>query len=50
MIKRWAVIKSHFYALIMCVLTCASRIWLVAIPWTIDHQAPLSTGFSRQEN
>ena len=50
MIKRWAVIKSHFYTLIMCVLSCASHVWLVAIPWTIDHQAPPSVGFSRQEN
>ena len=32
-----------------CVLSCFSRVWLFEIPWTVEHQAPLSTGFSRQE-
>ena len=27
-----------------------SRVWLVATPWTAAYQAPLSMGFSRQEN
>ena len=26
-----------------------SYVWLLATPWTADHQAPLSMGFSRQE-
>ena len=26
-----------------------SNIWLFVSPWTVDHQAPLSMGFSRQE-
>ena len=26
-----------------------SRVWLFASPWTVAHQAPLSSGFSRQE-
>ena len=26
-----------------------SRVWLLAIPWSVAYQAPLSTGFSRQE-
>ena len=26
-----------------------SRVWLLATPWTASHQAPLFTGFSRQE-
>ena len=26
-----------------------SRVWLFATPWTVAQQAPLSTGFSRQE-
>ena len=26
-----------------------SRVWLLVIPWTADHQAPPSMGFSRQE-
>ena len=32
-----------------CVLSHFSRVWLFAKLWTIAHQAPLSTGFSRQE-
>ena len=27
-----------------------SRVWLLATPWTAAHQAPLSMGFSRQED
>ena len=37
----------------VCVCVCAqqlSRVQLFATPWTIAHQAPLSMGFSRQEN
>ena len=30
-------------------LSCFSRVWLFATPWTVAHQAPLSIGFSRQE-
>ena len=26
-----------------------TRVWLLATPWTAAYQAPLSTGFSRQE-
>ena len=33
----------------VCVLSHFSRVQLFAIPWTIDCQAPLSLGFSRQE-
>jgi len=32
-----------------CMLSCFSRVWLCATPWTAAHQAPLSTEFSRQE-
>ena len=32
-----------------CMLSCFSPVWLCATPWTAAHQAPLSTGFSRQE-
>ena len=31
------------------VLSCFSRVWLFATLWTVDHQAPLYMGFSRQE-
>ena len=30
-------------------LSCFSHVWLFATPWTVAHQAPLSTEFSRQE-
>ena len=32
-----------------CGLSCFSRVWLCATLWTVTLQAPLSTGFSRQE-
>ena len=32
-----------------CMLSCFSRVQLCVTPWTTAHQAPLSTGFSRQE-
>ena len=32
-----------------CVLSRFSRVQLFATLWTVAHQAPLSTGFSRQE-
>ena len=31
------------------VLSCFSRVQLLATLWTVAHQAPLSMGFSRQE-
>ena len=31
-------------------LSCFSRVWFCATPWTAAHQAPLSTGLSRQES
>ena len=40
------------YIVCVCVCVCAlsrfSCVWLFVILWTIDHQAPLSMGFSRQ--
>ena len=33
----------------MCTLSHFSSVWLFAILWTVAHQAPLSSGFSRQE-
>jgi len=32
----------------VCALSCFSRVWLFATPWT-EAQVPLSMGFSRQE-
>ena len=42
-VHRWA----HAHLQGMCAL---SRVWLFATPWTGAHQAPLSMGFSRQDN
>ena len=41
----------HMYLFIyyVCVLSCFSRVHLVATPWNVAHQAPLLVGFSRQE-
>ena len=35
--------------LLLLLLSCFSHVRLYATPWTAAHQAPLSTGFSRQE-
>ena len=32
-----------------CMLSCFSHVQLLATPWTVAHQAPLSMGFSWQE-
>ena len=32
------------------VLSCFNCVQLLATPWTVAHQAPLSLGFSRQEH
>ena len=34
----------------VCVLSGFSCVWLLATPWTVAHQAPLSMQFSRQES
>ena len=31
-------------------LSCLSRVWLIATLWTVARQAPLSKGFSSQED
>ena len=36
--------------LLLLLLSRFSRVRLSATPWTVDHQAPLSMGFSRQEH
>ena len=40
----------YYRSMCVCVLSCFSCIRFFATPWTIAHQAPLSMGFSRQEN
>ena len=42
--------QIHIHAIgRVCVLSCFSRVWFFAIPWTIARSAPLSMGFFRQE-
>ena len=33
----------------VCVLSCFSHVWLLATPWTVACQVPLSVGFSEWE-
>ena len=33
-----------------CVCVCVCLVQLFVTPWTVAHQTPLSTGFSRQES
>ena len=50
--EYWAEISVLYNRSLLVVCVCAqslSCVWLFAIPWTIAHQAPLSTEFSRQE-
>ena len=41
--------KLTCYVLCRATLSHFSHVQLFATPWTAAHQAPLSTGFSRQE-
>ena len=45
-------VGCHFLLQCMhaCMLSCFSHVQLCATPWTAAHQAPPSTGFSRQEH
>ena len=36
-------------SMLLLLLSCFSRVQLCATLWTAAHQAPLSTGYSRQE-
>ena len=35
--------------MVLGLVSMRSCVWLFAAPWAVAHQAPLSTGFSRQE-
>ena len=53
-IKKWAKeLESSSNMMCMCVCVCVceslSPVQLFATPWTVACQAPLSTGFTRQE-
>ena len=39
----------NYHGLVVCILSCFSSVQLFATLWTVARQAPLSTGFSRQE-
>ena len=41
--------RISFPMISVCVLSHFSCVHLLAIPWTVAHQPPLSMGFSRQE-
>ena len=43
---KWDALKL---LLLLLLLSRFTRVQLFVTPWTIAHQAPLSTGFSRQE-
>ena len=47
----WATREAHYTTVVtkyVCVLSRFRRVWLLAILWTVAHQAPLSLEFSRQ--
>ena len=44
--KAISYLMSVHYSCVLCVL---SHVWCSVTPWTVDHQAPLSMEFSRQE-
>ena len=48
--QLWIVLKPNPWHVLSSVLSHLSYVWLFATPWTAAHQAPLSTGFSRQEH
>ena len=39
----------QYNVFLLLLLSCFSRVWLFATPWTAAHQAPLFVGLSRQE-
>ena len=47
--RKCGLRESEVFNACACLLSCFSRVRLFAILWTVTCQAPLSTGFSRQE-
>ena len=39
-----------FFFSFACILSCFNHVQHFVTPWTVPHQAPLSLGFSRQED
>ena len=46
---EWVAISSSNACKWKVTVKSLSRVWLLATPWTVAHQAPPSMGFSRQE-
>ena len=46
----WFLLNNNVNQLCACMLSYFSRVRLFVIPWTVVCQAPLSMGFSKQEN
>ena len=50
--KKSLCICPNFFLLhlVLCLLSCFNRVWICVTLWSVAHEAPLSMGFSRQEN
>ena len=44
----WIPVEFFSLLIVLCMLSHLSHVWLFVTLWTVAHQAPLSTGFSRQ--
>ena len=49
LLLNYAIVELRI-AELCCTVLLLSRVWLFATPWTVARQAPLSMGFSRQED
>ena len=47
--SEFSLMQMYLLPLFLCLLSCFSCVRLFVILWTVAHQVPLSTGFSRQE-
>ena len=48
--EYFSCLLKNMHACNVCVLSCFSRVQLLATLWIVARQAPLSMGFSRQEH
>ena len=49
LVGRWVECETCCRILCLMIVCLVTQWCLTVIPWTVAHQAPLSTGFSRQE-
>ena len=49
LLLNYAIVELRI-AELCCTVLLLSHVWLFATPWTVARQAPLSMGFSRQED